>query len=159
MPAEPFLDDEDFRLLRAEAFDYMFRNELKRAMRSQNYLTLLTIRPTPPPSGEYQQVTREVARLVSRQVRETDLLSQDRDDRLSVVLLDADHQSSLTVVERLLARFERYQFATPTSLAVGVACCPTHGTDVDHLRRAADAHQVREDRKADESSDRNEDSQ
>ena len=101
MNAESFLDDEDFRLITARAFDFMFKNELKRAMRSQNYVTLLTIRPTPLASGEHTQLTREVARLVSRQLRETDLLSQDRDDRLSVVLLDADHQSSLTVVDRL----------------------------------------------------------
>jgi GGDEF domain-containing protein len=70
-------------------------------------------------------------------------MSQDRYDRLSVVLLDADHQSSLTVAERLMARFEQYEFAAPTSIAIGAACCPTHGTDVDHLRRAADARHVR----------------
>ena len=91
-----------------------------------------------------------MARLVSRQLRETDLLSQDRSDRLSVVLLDADHQSSLTVVDRLMSRFEQYQFAVPTRIAVGAACCPTHGTDADHLRRAADEHQVRSGRDADD---------
>lgn len=149
MTAEAFLDDEDFRLITAEAFDFMFKNELKRAVRSQNFVTLLSIRPTPQTAGEQQQLTREVARLVSRQVRETDLLSHDRDDRLSVILLDADHQSSLTVVERLISRFEQYEFAVPTSIAVGTACCPTHGTDVDHLRRAADAGQVRSGRDQD----------
>jgi Diguanylate cyclase, GGDEF domain len=151
MTAEAFLDDEDFRLITAEAFDFMFKNELKRAVRSQNYVTLLSIRPKPQAAGgQQQQVTREVARLVSRQVRETDLLSHDRDDRLSVILLDADHQSSLTVVERLISRFEQYEFAVPTSIAVGAACCPTDGTDVDHLRRAADAGQVRSGRDPDD---------
>ena len=149
MTAEAFLDDEDFRLITAEAFDFMFKNELKRAVRSQNFVTLLSIRPTPQTAGEQQQLTREVARLVSRQVRETDLLSHDRDDRLSVILLDADHQSSLTVVERLISRFDQYEFAVPTNIAVGAACCPTHGTDVDHLRRAADAGMVRAGRDAD----------
>ena len=52
MNAEPFLDDADFRLITAEAFDFMFKNELKRAMRSQNYVTLLTIRPMPLAAGE-----------------------------------------------------------------------------------------------------------
>jgi hypothetical protein len=149
MTAESFLDDEDFRILTAAAFDFMFKNELRRAMRSQNYVTLLSIRPRALASGAYEQLTREVARLVSRQLRETDLLSQDRADRLSVVLLDADHQSSLTVVERLMARFEQYKFAAPASIAVGAACCPTHGTDADHLRRAADARQVHSGGKAD----------
>lgn len=143
MTGDPFLDDEDFRLLTAEAFDYMFRNELKRARRSQNYVTLLTISTTPLAASQPQQLSREVARVVSRQVRETDLLSQDRDDRLSVVLLDADPESSLTVIDRLVARFEEYAFTAPTQIAVGAACCPTHGTDADNLRRAADAQQVR----------------
>ena len=160
MAGAPFLDDEDYRLLTAEAFNYMFNNELKRAMRSQNYLTLLTIRTTPVASGEPQRLTRDVARLVSRQLRETDLLSQDHEDQLSVVLLDTDHLSSMTVVERLVSRFEQYAFPAPTSIAVGAACCPTHGTDIDHLRRAAEARQVRSEREADGAPpDSNEDTQ
>jgi hypothetical protein len=157
MNAALFLDDEDSRLITAEAFDFMFKKELKRAMRSQNFVTLLTIRPTPRASGEQPQLTRIVARLVSRQLRETDLISPDREDRLSVVLLDADSLNSLAVVERLISRFEQYEFAVPTSVAVGAACCPTDGTDADHLRRAADARQVYSERHRDERSDRKDD--
>ena len=77
MTSDPFLR-EDFRVLTPEAFDFVLNNELKRAVRSQNFLTLLLVEPMPtdpervPPS----EVLREVARLVSREVRETDLLSQ-----------------------------------------------------------------------------------
>ncbi len=153
-----FLDDKDVRLITAEAFDFMFKKELKRAMRSQNFVTLLTIRPTPLASDEQPHLTRVVARLVSRQLRETDLISPDREDRLSVVLLDVDSLNSLTVVERLMSRFEQYEFAVPTSVAVGAACCPTDGTDADHLRRAADARQVYSERHRDgERSDRKDD--
>ena len=49
-------------------------------------------------------------------MRETDLLSQSDDGRLSVVLLDADLQNSLRVVDRLMARFEHYEFPTPLAL-------------------------------------------
>jgi Diguanylate cyclase, GGDEF domain len=153
MTGEPFLDDADCRLLNTEAFDFMFRNELKRAMRSQNYLTLLSIRPVPRVAGEPHPSTRDVARLVRRQVRETDLISRDEDGRLSVVLLDADHQSSLAVVDRLFSGFEQYAFAAPMTIAVGVACCPTHGTDAANLRRAADALQVLAKRDADRDED------
>ena len=132
------LDDEDFKLLTAEAFDFMFRNELKRAMRSQNYLTLLTIQPTALAASEIAGLTREVGRIVRRQVRETDLLSHHDWHRLSLVLLDADLKSAATVVERLIDRFEQYAFAAaPTGISVGAACCPTHGTDADHLQRVA----------------------
>ena len=139
MAADAFLD-EDSRVLTPEAFDFVLRNELKRAVRSQNFLTLLLVQPTPRRGeGEQQRLTRQVARLISREVRETDLLSQSDDGRLSVVLLDADLQNSLRVVDRLMARFEHYEFPTPLALEVMAACCPTHGADADTLRRAAEA--------------------
>jgi GGDEF domain-containing protein len=142
MAADPFLD-EDSRVLTPEAFDFMLQNELKRAMRSQNFLTLLAIHATPRAAHlDRAHVAREIARVISREVRETDLLSHTSDGRLSLVLLDADLDRSMTVVERLLARFEQYEFTTPAAISVGAACCPTHGADVESLRHAAAASQV-----------------
>lgn len=143
MASDPFLQ-EDLRVLTPEAFDFVLNNELKRAVRSQNFLTLLVLEPTspatePPPEPD---VFREVARLVSREVRETDLLSQNTSGQLSIVLLDADLHSSMQVVDRLVSRFEHYEFPTPVALEVGAACCPTHGADADTLRRAAGARPV-----------------
>ena len=143
MAGDPFLD-EDSRVLTPEAFAFVLDNELKRAVRSQNFLTLLVLEPTAQPSAppvESNRATRQVARIVSREVRETDLLSAD-DSTVSVVLLDADLQSSLRVVDRLVSRFEHYEFSTPLSIEVGAACCPTHGADADSLRRAAEARPV-----------------
>ena len=143
MASDPFLH-EDFRVLTPEAFDFVLNNELKRAVRSQNFLTLLLVAPTLTdrervPQGE---VVGEVARLVSREVRETDLLSQTTDGQLSVVLLDSDLHNSMQVVDRLLARFQHYEFETPVVVEVGAATCPTHGADAETLRRAAEAHPV-----------------
>jgi hypothetical protein len=149
MAGDPFLE-EDSRVLTPEAFDFVLNNELKRAVRSQNFLTLLVVEPTS--RGREQgraEVVREVARLVSREVRETDLLSQTNEGQLSVVLLDADLHNSMQVVDRLVSRFEHYEFPTPIAIEVGAACCPTHGADADTLRRAAEArpvHPRREDR-------------
>jgi GGDEF domain-containing protein len=97
-----------------------------------------------PPGAirERSPLSREVAKLVSREVRETDLLSQNEHGSLSVVLLDSDLQNSMGVVDRLLSRLEHYEFTTPTAIAVGAACCPTHGADVDSLRRAAETRPV-----------------
>jgi GGDEF domain-containing protein len=144
MASDPFLE-EDFRVLTPEAFDFVLNNELKRAVRSQNFLTLLVVAPTPEQAEEAQQtnVIREVARLVSREVRETDLLAQTPDGQLSVVLLDADLHNSMHVVDRLVSRFKHYAFTTPVAIDVGAACCPTHGADADTLRRAAEARPVR----------------
>jgi len=140
--ADPF-KDEDSRVLTPEAFEFVLRNELKRAVRSQNFLTLLIVDATTRAvNGERPRVAREVARLVSREVRETDLLSQNDDGQLSVVLLDADLPNSMRVVDRLLSRLEHYDFATSLGIAVGAACCPTHGCDADSLRQAAEVRPV-----------------
>jgi hypothetical protein len=152
-PGEPFLE-EDFRVLTPEAFDFVLNNELKRAVRSQNFLTLLLLEPTaaspsakgaaaPHTSTPPPEAVRQVARLVSREVRETDLLAQTGTGRVSVVLLDADLQNSMRVVDRLMARFEHYEFPTPLEIEVGAACCPTHGVDVESLRRAAEQRAAR----------------
>ena len=140
-----FLDEEDFRVLTPEAFDFVLNNELKRAVRSQNFLTLLLLEPTPRAPGgqpgEAADTVRSIARLVSREVRETDLLAHT-EGRLSVVLLDSDLQNSMRVVERLMSRFEHYEFPAPLAIEVGAACCPTHGADAESLRRAAEARPV-----------------
>ncbi len=128
---------EEFRLLTPEAFEFVFNNELKRAVRSQNFLTLVLMEPRAAVPAV--DAMREVARVVSREVRETDLLSTSPEGRLSLVLLDADLQSSMRVIERVRARLEHYQFTTPIDLEIGAACCPTHGAEAGTLKRAAAA--------------------
>jgi GGDEF domain-containing protein len=146
MTADPFLE-EDFRVLTPEAFEFVLGNELKRAVRSQNFLTLVHLEPTPrgrPDGGDAarDRAVREIARLISRDVRETDLLAHTGAGRLSMVLLDADLPNSLAVIDRLMARLTHYQFAEPIEIAVGAAACPTHGSDAESLRRAAEAQPV-----------------
>ena len=146
MPVDPFLE-EDFRVLTPEAFDFVLTNELKRAVRSQNFLTLLLVEPIVAAApdegnGEREAAVRQIARLISREVRETDLLSQTDKAQLSVVLLDADLPNSLRVVDRVMSRLEHYEFAKPLVIGVGAACCPTHGADAETLRQAAKARTV-----------------
>jgi hypothetical protein len=143
MTADPFLD-EDYRVLTSEAFDFVLRNELKRALRSQNYLTLVSVTPKIAGvpnggNGDREVAVKQIARLISRDVRETDLLALTEKGRLSLVLLDADLQNSVKVIERLRARLDAYAFPRPLTLEIGAATCPTHGADIDSLRRAAEA--------------------
>ena len=148
MATDPFLE-EDFRVLTPEAFAFVLSNELKRAVRSQNFVTLVVVEPalkgatTANGNGDREQAVREVARLISRDVRETDLLSHTSRGQLSVVLLDADLESSIRVIDRLMARLDHYEFPRPLTFEVGAACCPTHGVDAESLRRAAESRPVR----------------
>ena len=146
MTSEPYLD-EDFRVLTSEAFEFVLGNELKRAMRSQTFLTLVHLEPRVrglPGGGndERDRAVRNIARLIRRDVRETDLLAQTGRGRLSIVLLDADLTNALGVIDRVMSRLDHYEFPQPLAIAVGAACCPTHGSDVDSLRRAAEARPV-----------------
>jgi hypothetical protein len=120
-------------VLTPETFDFVLTNELKRALRSQNFVTLVLIEPrgSDPAVG-----LREIARLIHPELRETDLLAVD-DTAVSMVLLDADLQNSNGVIDRVMARLEHYQFSAPLDIHVGAACCPTHGADADTLKRVA----------------------
>jgi GGDEF domain-containing protein len=145
MAGDLFLD-EDHRVLTSEAFDFVLSNELKRAVRSQNFLTLVSIRPSTSGvrSGNAAAgiAISEIARLISCEVRETDLLAEAEGGRLWLALLDADLQSSFGVVDRLWTRLEAHGFPRPVTLHIGAATCPTHGGDAESLRRAADAQPV-----------------
>ena len=79
----------------------------------------------------------EVAQLVGREVRDTDVLGRTDRGTLALVLLDADYENSTHVVDRVIARIENYEFATPIRIAVGAACYPTHAVDVESLTRQA----------------------
>ena len=143
----PDFPDDDVRLLTPEAFDFVLGNELKRAVRSQNCLTLVLLEPSirgrsGDENGERDRAAREIARLIGPEVRETDLISHTGTGRLSVVLLDADADNSVSVIDRLMTRLERYEFAEPLVIGVGAASCPTHGSDLQSLCSAAKARQV-----------------
>jgi hypothetical protein len=125
-------------VLTPETFDFVLTNELKRAARSQNFVTLVLMEPR---SGDPREAIREVAALVARELRETDLLAID-DTKVSMVLLDADVQNSSRVIERVRAQLQHYQFTAPVDIEIGAACCPTHGSDVETLKRVAGAAQT-----------------
>jgi len=117
-------------VLHPDTFDFVLSNELKRAVRSQNFVTFVLIEPRTAES------LRQIARVIHPELRETDLLAVD-DTAVSMVLLDADLPNSRRVIDRLMTRLEHYQFSTPLDVQVGAACCPTHGADADTLRRVA----------------------
>jgi hypothetical protein len=120
-------------VLTPETFDFVLANELKRAARSQNFVTLVLMQPRAEGRAEAVQ---ETAGLVSNELRETDLLGLD-EAGVWMVLLDTDLPNSSRVIDRLMGRLHHYQFTAPIDIEVGAATCPTHGADVATLRRVA----------------------
>ncbi len=133
--------EEGSRLLTPGAFAFVLDSELKRAVRSQNFLTLVTLETSREWEG--MMVTAddgtllEVAQVIGREVRDTDLLGHSEKGTLALVLLDADFEHSSRVIDRLVARIDHYEFPTPLRIAVGAACYPTHAVDAASLTRQA----------------------
>jgi hypothetical protein len=133
--------EEGSKLLTPGAFEFVLGSELKRAVRSQNFLTLVTLEA----SREWEGMTviadegtlHEVADIIGREVRDTDLIGHTDKATIALVLLDADFEHSTRVIDRLVARIENYEFQTALRIAVGAACYPTHAVDADSLKRQA----------------------
>ena len=133
--------EEGSKLLTPGAFEFVLDSELKRAVRSQNFLTLLVLEMSREWEGMMvtadEGMMREVAEIIGREVRDTDLLGHTDKGTLALVLLDADFDHSTHVVDRVVSRIENYEFPSALRIAVGAACYPTHAVDAASLKRQA----------------------
>jgi hypothetical protein len=138
--------EDDSKLLTPGAFEFVLDSELKRAVRSQNFLTLVTLETHREWDGMTvaadEGTLHEVAELVTREVRDTDVLGQTEKGVLTLVLLDADFEHSSRVIDRVVARIGSYEFSNALRIAVGAACYPTHAVDAASLKRQAMARPV-----------------
>jgi GGDEF domain-containing protein len=133
--------DEGARLLTPSAFEFVLDAELKRAVQSQNFLTLVVIETSRESEGMMvtadDGTVQEVGQIIGKEVRDTDLLGHTEKGTLTLILLDADFEHSARVIDRLVSRLEHYEFPTTLGIAVGAACCPTHAVDAESLKRQA----------------------
>ena len=140
------LFDDRARLLKPHAFEFVLDGELRRAVRSQNYLTLVTVETSREFDGMSvaadQGTVGEVAQIIRNEVRDTDVLGVTTHGLLSLVLLDADLDNSTRVIDRLVSRIDNYDFPSPLRLSVGAACYPTDAIDAESLQKQAVSHPV-----------------
>ena len=140
MTSGSFYEDNS-KILTPGAFAFVLDSELKRAVRSQNFLTLVTLEA----SREWEGMTmtadegtlQEVADIVGREVRDTDVLGHTDRGTLTLVLLDSDFDNSTRVIDRVVSRIENYEFPNAVRIAVGAACYPTHAVDAESLKKQA----------------------
>ena len=141
MTKDEFFAEEGSRLLTPNAFEFVLDGELKRAVRSQNFLTLVVLETRREWEGlevaADEGTVQEVAQVVGREVRDTDLLGKTETGSLALVLLDADFESSTRVIDRVVSRIDSYDFPTPLRISVGAACYPTHAVDAESLKQQA----------------------
>jgi GGDEF domain-containing protein len=146
MAPDEFYEEKGSRLLTPDAFELGLDSELKRAVRSQSFLTLVVLET----SREWNGITvtaddgtmQEVAEIVGHEMRDTDLLSYSGNGVLSLVLLDADCENSTKMIDRLVQRLDAYDFPTPLRVSIGAACYPTDAVDGGSLKHQAITHPV-----------------
>jgi hypothetical protein len=145
MESHPFIE-QGSRLLAPAAFEFVLESELKRAVRAQNFLTLVVVEARREWEGLMLAADAgtisELAEIVGRELRDTDPLGRTDNGLLSLLLIDADFDTSTRVIDRLMSRIGHYDFPTPLRLAVGAACYPTHAVDSSSLRRQAVARPI-----------------
>jgi hypothetical protein len=134
------------KLLTPGAFKFVLDNELRRAARAQNFLTLVVLETAREWDGLLvtadEGTVHQVADIIGSEVRDTDLLGHTHQGAVAIALLDADFERSTLVIDRLVSRIEHYEFPTALRIAVGAACCPTHAADADALLREALARPI-----------------
>jgi hypothetical protein len=141
MPTSAFYGGDGSKTLTQGAFEFVLDTELKRAVRAQNFLTLVVVETSREWDGMVvtadEGTVEEVAQIIGREVRDTDLLGHTDGGILALVLLDADYEHSERVINRLVSRIENYEFPTQMRIAVGAACYPTHAVDAPSLKSQA----------------------
>src|SRR5262245_45988871 len=88
---------EGTRFLTPRAFNFVLDSELKRAVRSQSFLTLVIVEARREWDGMMVDAdlgtVAAVARVVGNEVRDTDLIGSVENGTLSLALLDADYDN------------------------------------------------------------------
>jgi hypothetical protein len=126
-----------------KVFDVFVAMEVQRGLRYQNFISLLLLeiaRQTGPDSWLHLE---RVVRLLSNEIRETDLITTIDSNTVGLVLLYSDKTVAQKVAERLTSRILEC-LALPALEAdpgfrMGGACFPTDATDLKGLLSAAGA--------------------
>ena len=131
-------------MLTAGTFESELEGKLKRAVRSsQHSLTFVVIEACRDGARADEQTLHDVAQLVGRQVRATDLLTCGKEGSVALVL-DGDIESSARVIERVRSRIEREELSAALRIEVGAASYPAHAVDAQSLKREAVARRPHE---------------
>ena len=96
------------RVLPPGMFDAVLETELKRAVRGQNFVTLVVMDTRREWDGLMlsadEGTLAGLADVIGREVRDTDPLGHNGKGALTVLLIDADYEHSTRVVDRLVGR-------------------------------------------------------
>jgi hypothetical protein len=129
------------RVLPPDLFTFELDAELRRAVRTRNYLTLVVVeagRDREAPAAVVDAADLQtIVEAFSSVVRDTDLIGYLEHAALGLVLLDADIERTTQVIDRAIARLDTSKVDGAVHIAVGAASYPADGVDAGSLERAA----------------------
>lgn len=144
---ECIMFDKVTHTLDREAFEYLLNLEVKKAARYLYFFSLMVLQKDKiskdfSPSEEDILISK-LAAIVKEEVRTTDIIGRIGNDKFFLILDQADFQSSYKVGGRINDRIEHYAFKTDghtvsMTTSIGIACFPTHASDIITLRHKAD---------------------
>src|SRR5438093_11526539 len=106
MATSAFYEEEGSKVLTPGAFEFVLDSEIKRAARSQSFVTLVIVEAAREWDGVLvtadEGTVHEVAEIIEREVRDTDPLGHTDKGALALALLDSDFEHSAGVSARAL---------------------------------------------------------
>ena len=132
--------------LEQEFFEYLLALEVKKAGRYLYFFSLMILQGDKIPSdlGEAEETTllKKMASLVREEIRGTDTIGRIGRNKFFIILDQADFHASYKVGERISERIKHYAFRVDghevmLTGSIGVACFPTHASDLETLKQKA----------------------
>lgn len=132
--------------LEKEFFDYLLDLEVKKAGRYLYFFSLMILQggKIPADLGEdgENMLLKRLASLVKEEIRGTDTIGRIGHDKFFIILDQADFHASYKVGERISERIKHYGFRVDgrevmLTGSIGVACFPTHASDLETLKQKA----------------------
>jgi GGDEF domain-containing protein len=133
------------RILNKDLFLYLLDLEVKRARRYQNFLCLLLLNLRQLPksnNGRYFQTCQQtLGNLLSREMRETDILGTLGKDKLVALLPYADASAGGYAKSRFEGTLKYFDFkGKGYEVTINQICFPMNGTDtIDLIKKALGA--------------------
>jgi diguanylate cyclase (GGDEF)-like protein len=132
--------DPVLKMIPSDSFRLLLQSECDKAMRYQYFFSLLIVENDQ--SGKSGNVPMLIE-IISRALRESDLMSQDNQHRVYLILHSLEESDVYQVGERIRSYLEGQNLMARNrndniTVSIGGACFPTHATDPQELLKVAD---------------------
>ena len=129
----------DTRIVEENLFRFLIQLEIMRAIRYQNYVTLLLMEPDQ--GVEDNSKLTDLAEILHEEIRGTDIIGRLDRTRFGAILLHADLKSAYLASARIHSRTKDYFSGNNNgfTISIGGACCPSNSTDSGGLSMLAES--------------------